>query len=47
MHALGLEDSIRKRENAAAQIYSLPLKTFLENMIVPIVNKETQTRRSF
>ena len=46
MHALGLEDS-RRRENATAQIFLHLLKTFLENVIVPIVNRDPRARRSF
>ena len=46
VHALGLEDS-RRRENATAQIFLHLLKTFLENVIVPIVNRDPRARRSF
>ena len=46
VHASGLEDS-RRRENATAQIFLHFLKTFLENVIAPIVNKDPRSRRSF
>ena len=47
VHASGLEDSRRRRENATAQIFLHFLKTFLENVIAPIVNKDPRARRSF